>query len=94
MRAFLMGAVLAVAAFTVSTQAVQAYEPHHHYWYYGRPPVVVLRPAPVFITPAPVVVSPAPVVVAQPTYVVPANPPATVIVQPAFRPILSLRIGR
>ena len=85
MRAFLMCAALTVAALTVGATSAQAHEWHHGY-YYGRPPVVVLRTAPIVIAPAPVVAYPAPVIA-------PAYQPAPVIVQPVVRPIVSLRFG-
>ena len=84
MRAFLMCAVLTVAGLTVGATAADAHDWHHGH-YHGRPAVVVLRPAPV-------VVYEAPVVVAQPAFV-PACQPAPVIVTPALRPLISLRVG-
>jgi hypothetical protein len=94
MRAFLMSAVLIVAALTVGATSVQAYDyvvigPYRHHYR----PEIVIRPAPVLIAPAPVLVTPQSVVVAQPTVIVPAYQPAPYIVGPVIRPAFSIRIG-
>ena len=96
MRAFLMSAVLIVAALTVGATSVQAHDyvvhsPYRHYYHYR--PEIVIRPAPVLIAPATVLVAPQPVVVAQPTVIVPTYQPAPYFVGPVIRPAFSIRIG-
>jgi hypothetical protein len=96
MRAFLMCAVLTVAALTVGTTSLQAQEYYHGRYYYVPRPVVVVRSAPIVVGSAPVIATPAPapLIVTQPAVVAPAYAPGPVIVQPVFRPFISLRFGR
>ena len=94
MRAFLMYAVLTAAALTVGTTSLQAHEYYHGRYHYGPRPLIVLRPAPIVVGAAPVLVAPAPVLVTQPAIVTPAYAPGPVYIQPAFRPLISLRFGR
>ncbi len=88
MRAFFLCAALTVAALTISTTSLQAGEWYRGHYYYAPRPVVVVRPAPIVVAPAPVLVAPAPVAVA------PVYPSGPVVVQPVFRPLISLRFGR
>jgi hypothetical protein len=90
MRAFLMCAVLAVAALTVGTNSLQAHEYYHGRYYFGPRPLIVVRPGPIVVGSAPVIVAPAPA----PVVVTPPYASGPVIVQPVFRPLISLRFGR
>ena len=90
MRAFLMCAVLTVAAMSVGTTSLEAHEYYHGRYYYGPRPLIVVRPGPIVVGSAPVIVAPTPA----PVVVTPAYAPGPVIVRPFFRPLISIRFGR